>query len=140
LNVYLDASVIVSLFVLDSFAARARSYLATTLPVLVVSDFVSMEFASAVARRVRTKELAVREGRSALANFDAWRAKSTAQVEISSADVKVADAALRRLDLTLRAPDALNIAIAQRYGAELATFDEKMAACARKLGARVVAI
>jgi hypothetical protein len=48
-------------------------------------------------------------------------------------------AALRRLDLTLRTPDALNIAIAQRVGATLATFDAKMADAARALGTEVAA-
>ena len=140
MNVYLDASVIVSLFMSDSFATRAKSYLTTTLPVLVVSDFASMEFVSVIGRGVRTKQLTSQEGRTVISNFDAWSAKSALRVEMNSTDVKSADTALRRLNLTLRAPDALNIAIAQRAGAELATFDEKMAASARKLGAKIAAI
>jgi predicted nucleic acid-binding protein len=48
--------------------------------------------------------------------------------------VSAAEAFLRRLDLNLRTPDALNIAIAQRVGALLVSFDEKMAASARALG------
>ncbi|HVH76374.1 MAG TPA: hypothetical protein VM755_15780 [Stellaceae bacterium] len=51
-----------------------------------------------------------------------------------SADIAAADAFLRRLDLNLRAPDAINIAIAQRLGADLMTFDERMTANARALG------
>ena len=49
-----------------------------------------------------------------------------------------ADAYLRRLDLTLRTPDALNIALTQRAGALLATLDEKMALVARKLRVKVL--
>jgi predicted nucleic acid-binding protein len=41
--------------------------------------------------------------------------------------------------LPLRAPDAINIAIAQRLDTAIATFDDKMAACARALGAVVTA-
>jgi predicted nucleic acid-binding protein len=40
--------------------------------------------------------------------------------------------------LGLRAPDALNIAITQRCGARLLTFDAKMARSARSLGVNVV--
>ena len=63
----------------------------------------------------------------------------TRRVQTKAADVRAAEAFLRRLDLNRRAPDALNIAIAQRAGAALATFDGKMAAAARKLGTAVVA-
>ena len=50
-----------------------------------------------------------------------------------TADIKSALTFLRRLDLTLRAADAINIAIAQRIGLDLATFDQKMAASAAAL-------
>ena len=45
-----------------------------------------------------------------------------------------ADALVRRLDLGLRAPDALHIATARRLGATLFTFDLGMASAARMLG------
>ncbi len=77
--------------------------------------------------------------RIAFSNFDAWTARSTHHAELVAADVTAAQAFLRRLDLTLRTPDALNIAIALRVGADLATFDEKMAASARALGTPLVA-
>jgi hypothetical protein len=43
------------------------------------------------------------------------------------------------LDLTLRTPDALSIAIAQRASAVPATFDVAMADCARALQTEVLA-
>ncbi len=58
---------------------------------------------------------------------------------MTSADVTRADALMRRLDLPLRTPDALHIAIAERVGATLATFDVKMAAAARVIGLPVAA-
>jgi hypothetical protein len=45
----------------------------------------------------------------------------------------------RLLDLPLRAPGAINIAIAQRLDAALATFNDKIAACAKALGPTVAA-
>jgi antitoxin (DNA-binding transcriptional repressor) of toxin-antitoxin stability system len=53
----------------------------------------------------------------------------------------VSDAELNWLasnPLGLRAPDAVNIAIAQRCAATLLTFDEKMARSARSLGMTVI--
>ncbi len=70
-------------------------------------------------------------------NFDTWAARTAQRVEILTADVKAAEAFVRRRDLTLRATDALHIAMAQRTGATLLTFDEKMAACAKTLGTPV---
>jgi hypothetical protein len=57
--------------------------------------------------------------------------------EIATEDVVLAEAMLRRLDLNLRAPDAIHIAIARRLGATLMTFDDKMARSAHALGLAV---
>ncbi|MEI9988490.1 MAG: PIN domain-containing protein [Rhizomicrobium sp.] len=70
------------------------------------------------------------ESRSAFANFDDWVRRKTTVVEMDHSNLIDAAAMLRRLDLTLRTPDAIHLAIAQRLGAELATFDQRMADCA----------
>jgi predicted nucleic acid-binding protein len=122
------------LFTNDALTARADSYLRAEKPMLIVSDFAAVEFASAIARRVRMEELSSTDARIAFSNFDAWIARTAQRAQTGHMDVTAAAAFLRRLDLTLRTPDALNIAIAQRTGAILATFDVKMAASARALG------
>jgi len=101
---------------------------------LIVSDFAGAEFASVVARMVRTKELKKTEARALFSKFDNWKLTSAKQMYLEPADVAAAETFLRRLDLTLRAPDALHIAMAKRAGAVLATFDTKMAASAKNLG------
>ena len=137
MSLYLDASVLVALFTSDALTARADAWLRARQPVVIVSDFAAAEFASAIARRVRTGELTADDARGVFATFDDWTARVAGRVETSPADVSTAAAYLRRLDLTLRTPDALNIAIAQRIGAELLTFDQKMAASASTLGLMV---
>jgi predicted nucleic acid-binding protein len=79
-----------------------------------------------------------RRAQIAFTNLDLWLARSAQQVETSPVDMRLAAAFIRRLDLTLRTPDAVNLAIARRTDAELATFDVKMAANARVLGLSVV--
>jgi uncharacterized protein len=137
LNAYLDASVLVALLSQDLFTARAEAFLRLHAPVLIVSDFAATEFASAMARRVRTRDLTSKEARAAFSNFDAWTARATTRVALTTADVSAAAGYIRRLDLTLRTPDALNIAVTQRIGATLVTFDDKMAATARSLATPV---
>jgi predicted nucleic acid-binding protein len=49
LNIYLDTSVIVPLFLADPFVSRARAFLQTEPVGLLVSEFVSAEFAFVIA-------------------------------------------------------------------------------------------
>lgn len=61
-------------------------------------------------------------------------------VALQTTDVvttRAAAASRRRLDITLRTADALNIAIVQRIGATLMAFDEKMALAAKAFGVDV---
>jgi uncharacterized protein len=139
-SVYLDASVLVALFTDDPFTLRADTFLRANAWVLIVSDYAAAEFASVIARHVRTRDITPKNARIAFSTFDAWTARATQRTEIRAADVTAAEAFLRRLDLTLRTPDAVNIAIAQRIGATLVTFDDKMIASARALGTPVAVV
>jgi uncharacterized protein len=139
-NAYLDASVLVALFTIDSFSPRARAFLDAQRPIVIVSDFAAAEFASAVGRLVRTREVTLARARRMFVEMDGWLARSAKRVETVSADIVTAQGFLRRLDLPLRTPDAVNIAIAQRVNATLGTFDDKMRAAAMALGVSTCAI
>lgn len=136
LTCHLDTSVVIALLKPEALSDRADRFISENKTV-ILSDFAAAEFASAVARWVRSRELNMSEGHIALESFDSWVARSAQRVEIRPADVAAASAFLRRLDLPLRTPDAIHIAIAQRLGAPLVTFDRRMAASARAIGAAV---
>ena len=138
IGVYLDASILVSLFIKDSLAERADAVLRSgDYRELVVSDFAAAEFASALGRRVRTRDLVADDVRAIFRDFDAWATEHSRFVTILAGDIAEAGAALRRLDLTLRTPDAVNIAIARRERGALATLDDRMATAATILGVAV---
>ena len=137
MRVYLDASVLVALFHRNSLFPRAENYLRAHRPILIVSDFAAAEFSSAIARLVRVGATTSDEARVIFTDFDVWTARSSQSIALVVADVAAAQTFLRRLDLTLRTPDALNIAIAMRVNATLMTFDEKMAASANILSLAV---
>ena len=80
------------------------------------------------------------EARNTFALFDSWRERSADEVAVTSADVRAASTIIRRLDLNLRAPDGINLAIALRVGASVATFDRRMAENAVALGLTIAAI
>ena len=138
MRVYLDASVLVALLTDDPLTARADALFRTLAPVPIVSDFAAADFASALGRRVRTGEIAVAHARMAFADLDRWSEAVAERIDLGPGDVAAAAGFLRRLDITLRTPDALNIALCRRVSATLATFDDKMAAVASTLGLPVV--
>jgi predicted nucleic acid-binding protein len=133
LRLYLDASVLVSLFVEDAGSDRAMAYLGVHQPNIVISDFAAAEFASAVARLVRTGDLDPDQARSVFSTFDVWSARVAERVTTISTDVAVTESFLRRMDLNLRTPDGLNLAICQRAGATMLSFDLKLSEAARAL-------
>jgi uncharacterized protein len=131
---YLDASFLVALLTAEPSSVRAARFVRAHPSALTVSDFAAAEFASAISRRVRMRQMPDTDARLVLAAFDRWMLTAATTVEISSTDVAVAAALLRRLDLTLRTPDAIHIAAAQRLGTALVTLDQRMAAAANALG------
>ncbi|MBR7619026.1 type II toxin-antitoxin system VapC family toxin [Phenylobacterium sp. 20VBR1] len=133
MSVYFDASVLVALFTHDAFTDRAHAYLLKARPEIAISDFARAEFASVISRSVRTGRLTAAEATNLFSDFDIWTGSSP-MIETSPQDIKLTEAWLRRLDMNLRAPDAVNIAIAERLGASLATFDKRMAEAAISLG------
>jgi len=76
-DVYLDASVLVALLTNDPLTPRADAFMRANTPTLIVSDFAAAEFASAMARRVRTGGITPDEARLAFSTFDAWAARAT---------------------------------------------------------------
>jgi predicted nucleic acid-binding protein len=140
MSVYFDASVIVSMFVKDAFTERAEAFLSSSQPRPVLSDLAATEFASALSLRMRIGTLTADEARAAFLAFDGWMLEETERVECTTFDIRRAEISIRRLDLPLRAPDAIHLAIVQRQGAELATFDRQMTECARTLGLTVAVL
>jgi predicted nucleic acid-binding protein len=136
----LDSSVLAGFFIqTDAFASRAKAFFERIGEVPVVSDFAAAEFASVVARLMRMGRITGDEARATFALFDTWRARSADDAETTTIDIRVATTFIRRLDLNIRAPDAINLAIALRLGASIATFDRGMAQNAGTLGIPVAA-
>jgi predicted nucleic acid-binding protein len=87
---------------------------------------------------VRIGELSEENGKKGLEVFDLWCDHRARRAQIEPGDITRAERHVRNINLTLRGPDAIHIAIAQRLGATLVTFDQRMAAAARALDIAVV--
>jgi hypothetical protein len=101
---------------------------------LLISRFAVAEFSAALARRVRIGELPAAQAPRTFWAFDSWTARAAGMVGLVDADYDAASVLVRRLEIALRAPDALHVAVAQRLGATLYTLDLKMKAGAEALG------
>jgi len=135
-TLYLDASAVVPTLVEEGASHAVGDYLGAASDPLVVSDFAAAEVASALSRLVRMTAIGREAAETVLREFDAWRAIATTGVELSSADVRLANLIVRRFELGLRAPDALHAAVCQRGDHTLVTLDSRLAAAAEALGVR----
>jgi predicted nucleic acid-binding protein len=107
----------------------------TRLPETIISPLVALEFASAIARKTRMRELPKSAGREALALFRKHEAEQLYRIApVTTAHYAEARSWLERLDLPLRALDAIHLAVAHAESALLLTADATLAQAAGKIG------
>ncbi len=140
MTAYLDSSALVALFTPDPFNGRARDFIRSQSPIVIVSDFAEAEFSSAVARLFRMNLFTKADARLVFSNFDGWVARESQRTTAEPIDIAAATTLVRRFELGLRSPDAINIAIAQRQGAAVVTFDNKMRVAAKALGLEIAKV
>jgi predicted nucleic acid-binding protein len=136
LSRYLDTNTIIGLLTADPLSARVSALLRRSAEPMIISDFTAAEFSAVVGRKARTGAITRQHALDALAALDQWSARIS-RIDLETGDISRADSFLRRLDLPLQAPDAIHIAIAERLGATLVTFDLRMGSAARTLGLAV---
>jgi len=136
LSAYLDASVTLPTLIEEPGSAIVDRFLGEIDQQVVVSELAAAEVASALLRLVQTGLLEIGDARDRLADFDAWRAAATQDVDIQPSDVRLANVFVRRFVLMLRAPGALHAAACRRQDHLLVTMDRRLAAAALELGVR----
>jgi uncharacterized protein len=136
-SLYLDASAVVPTVVDQAASPEMARYLKAAIEPLIVSDFAASEVASAISRLVRMNHLSGELAANRLGELDAWRATMTTGIDFQPSDFRLVDIFVRRLDLGLRAPDALHAAVCRRAFHTLVTLDRRLAVAAEGLGVRV---
>lgn len=102
-----------------------------------ISSLVGLEFASVLARKVRTRELGAAAGRAALAQFRDHEQTGLYRVlPVDGAHYARARRWIERFRTPLRALDALHLAVAAGSGRALLTADVQLAGAARRLRVR----
>ena len=137
---YLDTSVLVPYYAPESLSLAAqRTVREDARP--TVSDLVEVELFSALARKVRTREMlspdAARIGQQFL---DHLQAGLYTRLAVQRRHYETAREWLARFTLPLRAADALHLALADAEGLRLATADRDLSRSARSLGLSVLLV
>lgn len=134
---YLDASVIVPLFLDEDSSPRMADWLKTDVAI-ILSDWSVAEVTSAFSLHVRRENLDPEERDRAETALNAWLDGGVFPVEVEGLDVTDARLLMHRHP-KLRTPDALHLAIVHRLECAIVTYDEDLAEAARRDGIVVVA-
>jgi len=134
---YIDTSVVVPYYCPEALSQAAERTLRAD-PRRAVSDLVEVEFFSALARKVRSREMSASDARSVGERFlDHLRSGLYSRVAVERLHYEAARSWLARMTVPLRALDAIHLAIAEREGLRLATADRDLSRSARGLGVAV---
>lgn len=133
---YLDTSFVAPLFLPEETTSDVAEYV-RALPAdeFAVSHWTMVEFASLLARKVRTNELNGEEAPRADARFDTAVSGSFIVFVPSVDDFALARRFVQRLETGLRAPDALHLAIAANHDVRnIFSLDKKLIVAGKVLG------
>jgi predicted nucleic acid-binding protein len=131
---YLDTCVLLAVLTPEAHSAAAVALLAQGPAPLAISSWGITELHSALGLKVRTKALSQMQAEAVLQRFERSLAPGLQLLELESQDFLNANACLRGWTTTLRAVDALHLAIASGRGANLCSLDAPFVAAAQQLG------
>ena len=137
---YIDTSLLVPYYCPEALSRGAERTIRGD-PSPAVSDLVEIEFFSALARKVRVREMSQIDATRAGERFlDHLQAGFYARIAVQRRRYEAARAWLARFTLPLRALDALHLALADREGFRLATADQDLSRSAKRLGVAVTLV
>lgn len=116
---YFDTSFIAPLYVPEPTSDAVRRLTFTLAQhYIAISEWGCVEFSSMVARRVRMQQLGEGEAQGLLNAFERISHTQFVILTPTQADYRLADLFLRNFATSLRAGDALHLAVAKNNGAE----------------------
>ncbi|MGL5115739.1 MAG: type II toxin-antitoxin system VapC family toxin [Beijerinckiaceae bacterium] len=135
--IYLDTSVVVSALTTEALSTASRRWIAAQEPgTLAISLWVATEFHSAIGVKVRSRQISRENGLAAAEAFSQLVDKHCVTLLIVDSSYAAASAFLRKIELGLRAGDALHIAIAQAHDVAICTMDRRMYDAAMSFGSQ----
>jgi len=139
--IYVDTSALVPLFIREAKSEAVVNWLESSGGRLAISEWTLVEFASAVAIKVRSGQTAPNLAKQAKAKVKEFAHRHCTVAVPGREEFRRAGELAGDARLKLRAGDALHLAIASSLGAQgLLCLDEAMAASAKSLGMNVLSV
>lgn len=133
--VYVDTSALVALLTLEPATPRVAAWFASNTAPLVSADWCAVEFASALAAKLRAKQLRPVHAKAASQAFDTLTAGGLRLLPVSRTAFQQAAKLCAKAADNLRAGDALHVAVALEAGVStLAGLDAAMNEAAVRAG------
>lgn len=137
--IYPDTSIVIAALTPDASTSRIQDWLAEQgAGMLVISDWVVTEVSSALAIKLRTKALDIEKRAEIMAVWHRMQIENLHSVPVLPIHFELAARFIDQLELSLRAGDALHLAVASTQGYHLATLDKVMAAAGPVFGVPVI--
>lgn len=135
---YVDTSVLLAYLTREANSDCAEAFMRSPGPTLCVSAWVETELLSALGLTIRTGQLARELAAEVYRTYRQDVAPHLRQCAVEDADHRNAARLLEGWTTSLRAGDALHLAIAAGQGAVVCTLDRGMADAARGLGVQAM--
>ena len=133
---YVDTSVLIAFLVPESGSQLAERLITSLGDALAYSSWTEVELLSAFGIQVRRKLITKRAAKKAVDAFANVVAPALVRLAVDDNDHRMASHMLDGWQTSVRAGDALHLALVQEYQAELWTFDRIMAKAASHFGLR----
>jgi uncharacterized protein len=139
LTLYLDTSLLVAALSNEAATGRVQAWMAAQRSEeIAISDWVTVEFSSALSIKLRTGQIETSHRAEALATFARLSTDSFTVLPVNRDQFRTAARLVDQYGIGLRAGDALHLAICADHGGTICTLDRRLGDAAPLLGVQAL--